>query len=50
MFAYSTQTGHLFHRKRDSRFRANRTPVSEQTGHPFQTKLDSLDAPAALSH
>lgn len=37
-------------RKLDTCSTANWTAVSEQTGHPFQTKLDSLDAPAALSH
>ena len=31
--AYSTQTGHLFRRKLDSRSIANWTPVPGQTGH-----------------
>ena len=33
LIAYSTQTGHLFRRKLDSRSIANWTPVPGQTGH-----------------
>ena len=46
MGAYSTQTGHMFRRKLDSRSSANRTPVPFQTGHLFQTKLDTMGVTA----
>ena len=44
--AYSTQTGHLFHRKLDSHSSANWTPVPCQTGHLFQAKLDTMGVTA----